>query len=434
MRRIMNKLYKTWHRVFLDERPSISLSLFRICVALTTGLHVLPSFMPLADNYLSTAFKTVNPVFFPTEFIRWVQASPDVLVVLFVWLFIISFVMFLIGAFSQISCMVMTACCYYFYALNDFHIGTLSWDILLVTLFLMCLTPYHGDYFSIDALRREKKDAYRQCRPYFIQRLLQLQIASTFFYTALYKITAQGNWLTGNPIWYLMNYPSSGVTKNFLLKEVFASHPQWCYVLGILIVTIELLMPILLFIPRTRYGAICLGFFFHLVLLLTLDVPTIFFFLFPAQLLLFIDSHNVLDWVEARRRLWAASIKIKVIYDGKCGFCRHSVALLEVMDLWGKLDLIDFHQTDLERLHPLLTVQAANSQMHIVDQQGRLWGGFFAFRRLSWHLPMLYPMLPMLYFPGMGILGPGLYTFIAKNRFLFHAGHVCRDNACFRSL
>jgi len=36
-----------------------------------------------------------------------------------------------------------------FYALNEFHIGTLSWDILLVTLFLMCVSPYHGIIFPL---------------------------------------------------------------------------------------------------------------------------------------------------------------------------------------------------------------------------------------------------------------------------------------------
>ncbi len=112
----------------------------------------------------------------------------------------------------------MTGCCYYFYALNSFHIGTLSWDILLVTLVLMCVTPYHGDYFSVDALRRGDIDAWRHPRPFFIQRLLQLQIASTFFFTGLYKITGEGNWITGNPIYYLMNYPVAGGDQEFSFK------------------------------------------------------------------------------------------------------------------------------------------------------------------------------------------------------------------------
>src|SRR5271170_5162361 len=302
-----------WNTLFLEERPSIGLSFFRIFVALTVGLHVIPSFFHLDDNYLSTAFKTFNTDFFPVSFVDWVQKSPDSLVIFFVWAFYLTWFCFFIGLFSQISCILMTVCCYYFYALNDFHIGTLSWDILLVTLFLMCLTSYHGDYFSMDALRRGDIEAWRRPRPFFIQRLLQLQIASTFFFTGLYKITGSGNWITGNPIYYLMNYPVQGVTKNFLLKEWMAVHPHFCYVTGLMIVTTEISMPFLLFIPRTRRAAIVLGLCWHILLILTLDVPAIFLFLFPAQMMLFIHPQKITDWIEAKRRVNAHSPRGKII-------------------------------------------------------------------------------------------------------------------------
>ena len=204
---------KIWDQLFLEERPSISLSFFRIAVAVTTGFHVLPSFCHLNDNYFSTALKIFNANFFTVNFLELVQKSPDWLVIIFVWIFCIFWFFFLIGLWSQVSCIIMTAAGYYFYALNSFHIGTLSWDILLVTLFLMCITPYHGDYFSVDCLLRGDENAYKRKRPFFLQRLLQMQVGFTYFYTALYKITAEGNWLKDNPIYYLMNYPPAGATK-----------------------------------------------------------------------------------------------------------------------------------------------------------------------------------------------------------------------------
>jgi len=177
---------KLWNRLFLVERPSISMGLFRIAVAATVGFHVLPSFFHLQDNFFATAFKTYNSSFFTIGFLELIQKSPDWIVVLFVWIFCVSLFFFLVGFLSQISCIIMTASCYYFYALNAFAIGTLSWDILIVTLFLMCLTNYHGDYFSVDCLLKGAEDAYKRRRPFFIQRLLQLQIAFTFFlYSAL---------------------------------------------------------------------------------------------------------------------------------------------------------------------------------------------------------------------------------------------------------
>lgn len=405
-----------WNMLFLEERPSIGLSFFRPFVALTVGLHVIPSFFPLGDNYLSTAFKTFNTDFFPRSFIYLVQQSPDGMVIFFVWAFVITWFCFLIGFYSQISCILMTACCYYFYALNCFHIGTLSWDILLVTLFLMCVTPYHGDYFSVDAMRRGDVDAWRRPRPFFIQRLLQFQTASTFFFTGLYKITGDGNWRTGNPIYYLMNYPSEGVTKHFILKEWMAVHPHFCYVTGLMIVATEISMPFLLFVPKTRRAAILLGFCWHILLVLTLDVPTIFIFLFPAQMLLFIHPQKITNWIQARRRINVQSPRAKIIYDGECGFCRSSVRVIQVMDLWGKLEYTPGPK--------------GMNEMRLDTPDGRSYGGFFAFRQLVWMMPMFYPMIPIVYFPGAGILGPLAYQWIARNRYLFPVFHICSGESC----
>lgn len=411
----MNKI---WNRLFLEERPSIGLSFFRIFVALTVGLHVIPSFFHLDDNYLAGAFKTFNTDFFPIWFINLVQQSPNWLVIIFVAGFYVTWFFFLIGLFSQISCILMTACCYYFYALNCFHIGTLSWDILLVTLFLMCISPYHGDYFSIDALRRGDIDAYRKLRPFFIQRLLQLQIASTFFFTGLYKITGEGNWITGNPIYYLMNYPVQGVTKNFLLKEWMVLHPHLCYIAGLMIVTTEISMPFFLFYPKTRRAAIVLGLCWHALLVLTLDVPAIFFFLFPAQLLLFIHPQKIIDWINTKRQINEESPRAKVIYDGSCGFCRSSVRMLEVMDLYKKLEYVRGDKSLAE--------------MRLEMPDGKNYGGFYAFRRLTWILPMLYVMIPIVYLPGSGIIGPQVYGWIARHRYLFPVFHVCKTGECIR--
>ena len=428
-------MFKLWKRLFLEERPSISLSFFRMVVALTTGLHLIPTFFHLDDNYFATtALKTVNLSFFPSWFITWVQKSPDGLVVFFVILFCASCFFMLIGLFSQLSCIVMTLCCYYFYALNDFAIGhILTWDILMVTLFLMCISPYPGDYFSVDALRRNDPQSYKKRRPYFHQRLLQFQIAFTYFYTALYKITASGNWLTDNPFYYLMNYPSPGVTKHFLLKEFLAVHPGICYVSGIFIVGTELLLPFLLFYPRTRLSAIYLGFIFHVSLLLTLDVPSIFFFLFPPQFLLFIHPDKVIRWIEQKRLYNRQPLQSKFIFDGLCQFCVSSVKKLEVMDLFGTLRMIDYQKCDnISELHPELTKQKAHSQIHLIEPDGALFGGFSVLRRLCFMLPMLYPLIPFLYFPGMGMMGSWGYRWVAQNRYFFHFHKACQDNHCYR--
>jgi predicted DCC family thiol-disulfide oxidoreductase YuxK len=427
-------MMKLWHRLFLEERSSIGLSFFRMFVALTTGLHVIPSFFHLDDNYfVATSFKELNASFFPIGFLKLVQQSPDSLVVFFVILFCASCFCFFIGFMSQLSCIVMTASCYYFYALNSIQIGTLSWDILLVTLFLMCLTPYHGDYFSVDALYSCDPVPWKRPRPFFIQRLLQMQIASTFFYTALYKTTAEGNWLHGNPIYYLMNSPPSGVVKGFLLKDVLATMPGACYWIGVLIVVMEFTIGFLLFYERTRVSAIFLGFMFHVMLILTLDVPAIFFFLFPAQLLLFINPNTILRWIEMKRHYNAAAPRPKLVYDGHCGFCRESVRKLQVGDLYNAVEYVDFQtHPDLSLIHPSLTKEKAKSKVYLVEADWSIFGGFFAFRRMCLMMPLFYPLVPVMYFPGAGIVGPLVYQWIAEHRYLLHVNKTCQSNACYR--
>jgi len=421
-----------WHKLFLCERPSISLAFFRLAAALTVGFHVLPTFFPLKENYLSGAFKVLNSNFFTPGVLQAVQGSPDSFVVLMVWIFCAAWFCFLIGLWTQVSCIVMTLGCYYFYALNAFAIGTLSWDILLVTLFLLCLTPYLGDYLSVDCLLKGQRNAYQRQRPYFLQRLLQIQIALTYFYTGLYKITAEGNWLTANPIYDLLLSPDAGVTKYFLLRDFFVAHPGLCYVLGVLIVTIELLMPFLLFNRSTRTTGITLGFIFHITLILTLDVPAIFFFLFPAQLLLFVAPEQVIAWIHRQQAIYKSAPAVKVIYDGDCQFCSASVEKIKIMDLFGRLTFINYHAVDVTVIHSGLTKEKAHSQFHLLDTNGELYGGFFAFRRMTWLLPMLYPSVLVFYFPGASIIGPLVYAFIAKNRYLFHFNKKCTNNACLR--
>lgn len=429
-------MIKIWNRLFLEERPSISLSFFRIAAALTTGFHVLPTFCHLDDNYLSTAFKSVNTNFFSIGVIQWVQQSPESLIIAMAWVFIIFWFFFLMGFLSQISCLVMVASCYFFYALNSFHIGTLSWDILLVTLFLMCVTGYHGDYFSIDCLLKNNPDAYKKSRPYFIQRLLQMQIGFTYFYTALYKVTAEGNWIKDNPLYYVMNYPFEGVTKTFLLRDFIFDKPQLCYWLGIMIVVIEFLMVFLLFWRKTRVGGIYSGVFFHIALILTLDVPAIFFFLFPAQLFLFIDPRDIVAWIDQKRlfnqkRRGETDAPV-LLYDGSCGFCRASVRKIQILDLFATLSLADLHQAgDLKAVHPQLTKELAMSQFHLIEPNGKIYGGFDVFRRICFTMPMLYILIPFIYFPGARTLGTILYKLIAQNRYLFHASKSCQNNACF---
>ncbi|MBI4343053.1 MAG: DUF393 domain-containing protein [Candidatus Omnitrophica bacterium] len=392
---------------------------------------MLPSFLQMEDNYLSTAFKTQNAWFFPIWILRLVERSPDAVVWAFTGLFVLSLTVFTFGFYSQISCILMTLSCYYFYALNNYHIGTLSFDILLVTLVLMCVTNFHGDFLSFDSLRRGKPNTYKRLRPFFLQRLLQLQVVWTFWGTALSKITAGGNWLTDNPYYHLMRYPSIGVVRHFPLREWLGAHPGVCYGLGVVLLLFELALPCLWFIPRTRAAAVALGIAFQVMLWATLHVPTIFLFLFPPMMLLFIPPEALVEWIDRRQHISAERGRAMLLYDGRCGFCLESVRRLRILDLFGWVDPLDFHtQPDLARLNPVLTPERCRSEMLLLEPNGRLSGGFQAFARMTLRLPLLMWLAPLVHLPGANWVGTRVYRWIAAHRYLLHRNPTCQTNQC----
>ena len=428
--KLPSRVTRWWYEAFLAHRPSVSLGLFRLAVAFTVGAHMIPSFFHMADDYLPTAFKTKNVSFFPIWTLTLVERSPVWVIWAFVWLFGLSLAAFTAGLCTQVSGILMTLGCYYFYALNNCHIGTLSFDILLVTLVLMCANPYPGDALSLGSLGRGK-DPLRVRRPFFIQRLLQLQLAWTFWYTALSKITAGGNWLTGNPYYALMRYPAIGVVRDFPGRAWLAQHPGACHSLGLVLLAFEFALPCLWFITRTRTVGITLGILFQLMLWGTLQVPTIFLFLFPPLMLLFIEPEAIVRWVERRRQAHAARDRAVLLYDGQCGFCLESIARLRVLDLFGWLDPLDFHtQPDLARLHPALTPERCRSEMILLEPDGRISGGYHAFARLTMRLPLLWGLAPLAHLPGAAWVGTRAYRWIAAHRDLLHRNPACATNQC----
>lgn len=410
----ISPLWETW---FLEERPSVSLSLFRFAAAWTVGLHIFPTLLHMGDNYLRTAFKEYNPSFFPIPVLIWVDHNPDWLVWAMAGLFTASWFSFLIGLRTRMSGILMMLGCYYFYARNSLHIGTLSYDILLPTLFLTLATAYPGDSFSVDSFLSGDPEPFRKKRPIFVQRLLQLQVAQTFFFTGLCKWSAGGNWLTDNPYYYLMNNPPTGVIKDFPFRSFLAVHPGLCYKIGLAVIGMEMSLWFWLFWRKTRPYAVAIGILFHFLLLFTMHVPTIFFFLFPPQLLLFIDPEKIVAWIDSRRGRWAIKGRDRLLYDGDCCFCVKAVARVQALDPTGRLEPVNFRAADLKALDPRLSSEVCEARIQLLERGGRLSEGFDAFRRLTLRLPLMWPAAPVMNLPGMRYVGIPLYDWIARIRF-----------------
>ncbi len=108
-----------------------------------------------------------------------------------------------------------------------------------------------------------------------------------------------------------------------------------------------------------------------------------------------------------------------VLYDGQCPFCCKSVVLLKQLDWLGRLTYANARDRDAVPPHePPLDTGRLLDEMHLLPPRGgRVYRGFHAFRWIAWRLPLLWPLAPFLYVPGVPFLGQRLYRWIALHRF-----------------
>jgi predicted DCC family thiol-disulfide oxidoreductase YuxK len=124
--------------------------------------------------------------------------------------------------------------------------------------------------------------------------------------------------------------------------------------------------------------------------------------------------------------------KAVVLYDGLCPLCRKSVGILRRLDWFKRLAYADARDRAGLPVHdPPLEPDRLLEEMHLVVPQGsRVYHGFAGFRWMAWRLPLLWPLAPFLYVPGVPALGQRAYLWVARHRFRLvpcHGG-VCTLN------
>jgi predicted DCC family thiol-disulfide oxidoreductase YuxK len=65
-----------------------------------------------------------------------------------------------------------------------------------------------------------------------------------------------------------------------------------------------------------------------------------------------------------------------------------------------------------------VTRERCLQEMVLIEPGGRVSGGFYAFRRVAHHVPLLGLLVPVLYLPGVPWLGVRIYRWVAEHRYL----------------
>lgn len=106
-----------------------------------------------------------------------------------------------------------------------------------------------------------------------------------------------------------------------------------------------------------------------------------------------------------------------VIFDGECNFCRSQVRNLRRLDFTKRLSFLSLHDQRVGERYPDLSRDDLMQQMYVVDPIGQPHGGSEAVKYLSRHLPILWPVMPLLHLPGTAGIWRWGYKQIAKRRY-----------------
>jgi len=108
--------------------------------------------------------------------------------------------------------------------------------------------------------------------------------------------------------------------------------------------------------------------------------------------------------------------RVTLVYDARCSFCIRSLSLVRALDLAQVCRYEDSNDPAIANRFPVLRGADLDDAMYAVTASGRVYRGFFAFRRVIRSVPLAWPLLAIFYCPGAKVIGPRIYAWVARNR------------------
>ena len=287
-------------------------------------------------------------------------------------------------------------------------------SIVACLLFILCLAPV-GGAVSLDrvrAVRAAKRNNLAATLPPYSSpwagaciRLMQIQMAVLFFYSATDKLRVE-EWWSGDAVWMAL------ATYEFyqpVLLHFLARHFWLVNIATYSTVLIELAFPFLVWQRATRPFLLAAAILLHLM----------FFFLLRLVYFSFVMTMGHMsflypDWLHRLGAWWKRRMgAMEMIYDGHCGFCVRSMAWFLAFDGLGQVRVRDF------RTAPSAVVADAQLEkaLYTVLPDGRALAGFEAYRYVVLRVPGLWWLVPLFYVPVLSrLIGHPLYNWVAANR------------------
>ena len=287
-------------------------------------------------------------------------------------------------------------------------------SIICSLLLIMCFAPT-GRAMSLDRVRAvraaKRRNLLATLPPYASPwagaciRLMQLQMAILFFYSAVGKMRID-EWVTGDAIWLAF---TTYEFYNPWLLEVLARQYWLVNIMTYGTLLIEIAYPFLIWQRRTRPYLLVAAIFLHVMFIVLMRL-VYFGMVMIFGHLIFLRPEWLTRWGEAWKRSMG---DMEMIYDGRCGVCVRSMAWLLAFDGLKQIRIRNF-RTDPS---PLVSDALVEKALYTVLPDGRALPGFEAYRYVVLRVPGLWWLVPLFYVPVLSrLLGHPIYNWIAANR------------------
>ena len=415
-------LGQAWNQIWFQDSPTTPLEITRIGVGAAVLLHytlAIPLLFEMWGNdgwaprevALSIRAPWMQSIFFYLD-APWQLAA-------FHGLFLLCCAALMVGwRTSWVKWIVLVGHISYVYR-NLTLVYGVDW-IVSSLVFIMCIAPV-GRAWSLDRVRAVRKAKLRNLEtnletnlpPYHSPwtgaciRLMQIQMAVIFFYSAISKLNAD-IWLNGDAVWIMF---TSDDYYHSIMVALLASH----YWIGNLAtygtVLVEIAFPFLIWQRSTRPYLLAAAIILHLLFAFLMGL-----FYFSFVMVMGHASFVRPEWLMRLGAAWKRAMgEMEMIYDGKCGFCVRSMAWFLAFDGLGQIKVRNF-RTDPS---PVVSDAQMEKALYLVLPDGRALPGFEAYRYVVLRVPGLWWQVPLFYLPVLSrLIGRPLYNWVASNRSL----------------
>lgn len=293
----MIKYLKSFYIWFFESGDAIVAASLRIGYGILF-LYILWDLYPSLDLVLghSGLFGTIHQkptIGYNPLFILYIFDTPIPLRIWF-WLTVAICLFTIFGLFSRLSSLLLFLSALLLYFRNPFMVY--GADSVFIVSFFWVLFLKSGHRVSLDKIIRGKNNSWSKDIPLWPVKVIQIQIALTYFLAGLAKIH-NNDWLHGTAVYYALNY------KPFVWKGALqiAQHKTFTLFLNYFSILAEISFPFLVFRKNLRWVAIGGVFIMHLGIDIFMNIR--FFALTMYVGLLSFVKPLEWDWVSKQGKL-----------------------------------------------------------------------------------------------------------------------------------